>query len=374
MIKEPVNIIGAGPAGLTAGIVLRRHGFPVRVYEMSSEVGHRLNGDFQGLENWTSEKDITGLLREIGIETNFLCVPYHRGIIYAPEMKPAEMKSERPIFYLVKRGTMPGTLDMGLKEQALSLGVEILFNHRLDKFDGKAIVGTGPKGADAVAVGITFETKMKDQAFAVLDDNIAPKGYAYLLINQGYGTMVTVLYREYKRENEYFERMLKFFRDTINPDIRNERRFGCYGNFFIWDTQIHHEKLYVGESAGFQDCLWGFGMRYAILSGYLAAKSLIEGSDYDMLWQRELKPMLETSLINRYLFEKIGPAGYRYLAKKFADSNPCDFLRKHYNYSFFKHLLLPMAKKKYESKVKDTNCNHENCTCVWCKCGESACP
>lgn len=47
-------------------------------------------------------------------------------------------------------------------------------------------------------------------------------------------------------------------------------------------------------------------MRYAILSGYLAAKSLIEGSDYDMLWKRGLKPMLETSLINRYLFEKGG--------------------------------------------------------------------
>ncbi|KAF0143405.1 MAG: dehydrogenase (flavoprotein)-like protein [Nitrospirae bacterium] len=374
MIKEPVNIIGAGPAGLTAGIVLRRHGFPVRVYEMSPDVGHRLNGDFQGLENWSSEKDITDLLREIGIETNFLCVPYHRGIIYAPEMKPAEMKSERPIFYLVKRGTIPGTLDMGLKEQALSLGVEILFNHRLDKFDGKAIVGTGPKGADAVAVGITFETKMKDQAFAVLDDNIAPKGYAYLLVNQGYGTMVTVFYREYRRENEYFDRMMRFFKYTLNPDIQNERKFGCYGNFFIWNTQVHHKKLYVGESGGFQDCLWGFGMRYAILSGYLAAKSLIEGSDYDMLWQRELKPMLETSLINRFLFERFGYSGYRYLARKFAKGNPCDFLRKHYNYSFFKHLLLPMAKKKYESKVKDTNCNHENCTCVWCKCGESACP
>lgn len=373
-MKEPINIIGSGPAGLTAAIVLRKHGFPVKVYEMSSDVGHRLNGDFQGLENWSSEKDITELLKNIGIEINFLCVPYYEGTIYAPEIKPVEIKSDRPIFYLVKRGTMSGTLDMGLKEQALSLGVEILFNHRLDKFDGKAIVGTGPKGADAVAVGITFETKMKDQAVAVLDDNIAPKGYAYLLVNQGYGTMVTVLYREFRRENEYFKRMLKFFKDTLSPDIQNERKFGCYGNFFIWDTQIHHNKFYVGESGGFQDCLWGFGMRYAILSGYLAAMSLIEGSDYDMLWKRELNPMLETSLINRYLFEKFGHTGYRYLTKRFARDNPCDFLRKHYNYSFLKHLLLPIAKRRYESRVKDTNCNHENCTCVWCRCGEKACP
>lgn len=179
--------------------------------------------------------------------------------------------------------------------------------------------------------------------------------------------------REYRRENEYFERMVRFFKDNINIDIRNERKFGCYGNFFIWDTQIHHKKLYVGESAGFQDCLWGFGMRYAILSGYLAAKSLMEELEYDMLWKKELRPMLETSLINRYLFERFGHTGYRYLTKKFAQGNPCNFLRKHYNPSFLKHLLLPIAKRKYESRVKDKNCNHENCTCVWCKCGAKVC-
>lgn len=111
IMKEPINVIGAGPAGLTAALVLAKHGIKARVYEMSSDVGHRLNGDFQGLENWSSEKDITELLRDIGIKVNFLCAPYCAGTVYAPEMKPAEIKSERPIFYLVKRGTMPGALD-----------------------------------------------------------------------------------------------------------------------------------------------------------------------------------------------------------------------------------------------------------------------
>lgn len=50
-------------------------------------------------------------------------------------------------------------------------------------------------------------------------------------------------------------------------------------------------------------------MRHTILSGYLAAKSFIDGSDYDMLWKRNLKPML-ASLINRYLFERFGHLGY----------------------------------------------------------------
>ena len=139
--KETINIIGAGPAGLTAAIVLRKHGYPVRGFDKSPDVGHRLSGDFQGLENWSSGKDLKELIKDIGIEINFLCVPRYGGTLFAPGMKPAEIKSDRPIFYLVKRGAMAGTFDTGLKEKAQSLGAEILFNHRLDTFDGQAIVG-----------------------------------------------------------------------------------------------------------------------------------------------------------------------------------------------------------------------------------------
>lgn len=373
MTEDPINIIGAGPAGLTAAIILRKHGFHVKVFDQSPDVGHRLNGDFQGLENWSSEKDITEIIKATGIEVNFLCVPRYGGTLFAPDMKPVEIKSDRPIFYLVKRGTMAGTLDTGLKEQALSIGVEILFNHRLDTFNGKAIVGTGPQGADVIAVGITFDTKMEDNTVVILDDSIAPKGYAYLLVNNGYGTMVTVLYREYRRGDECFEKMKRFIKDNMELDIKNEKKFGGYGNYYLRDTQIHNNKLYVGEAAGFQDGLWGFGMKYAILSGYLAAKSLIDGSDYDVLWKKDLKPMIETSIVNRYLIEKFGRAGYRYIAKKTAKVDSCGFLGKHYNPSHVKRLLLPIAKRKYESRVKDENCNHENCSCVWCRCGEKAC-
>lgn len=336
-----------------------------------------MNGDFQGLENWSSEIDITETLRDIGVEINFLCAPYYKSTIYAPGIHPAEMRSDKPLFYLVKRGSTPGTLDMGLKKQALSLGVEILFEQRLDKFAGSAIIGTGPKGADAIAVGITFNTALDDKAVMAFDDNIAPKGYAYLLVNNGHGTMATILNREFRRGEECFDNMMQFFSDKmeldINLDIKNKRKFAGFANFFLRDTQIRHEKLYIGESAGFQDCLWGFGMKYAILSGYLAAKSIIDGSDYDALWKKELKPMLETSLINRYLLEKSGQAGYRHIARKFTGKDPHGFLLRHYNHSSLKHLLLPLASRHYKSRVEDKSCNHEDCTCVWCMCGDGVC-
>jgi len=351
-MNEPVTIVGAGPAGLTAAIVLRRHGVPVRVYEMFPDVGHRLNGDFQGLENWSSEQDVTEILKEMGIGINFLCVPYYEGAVHAPALKPVWVSSKRPIFYLVKRGSMPGTLDMGLKEQAESLGVEFVFNHRVNDFSKTTIVGTGPQTADAIAVGMTFTTSLADTAAGVFDDNIASKGYAYLLVHRGFGTMAALLYSGFRKRNEYFERMVNFFRDQYGMDTRNEKRFTSYGNFFLRDYRMWPDSLCVGESAGFQDYLWGFGMRYAFRSGFLAARSIMDGSDYEVLWKKQLKPMLETSIVNRFLIEAFGHTGYRYLARKLVAGDPHRFLRRHYNSSFFKHLLLPLAKMTFCSRAK----------------------
>ncbi len=343
MTNEPVNIIGAGPSGLTAAIILRKHGFPVRIFEKASDVGYRLNGDFQGLENWTSGKDVVDLLKDMGIAINFLCIPWNEGTVYAPDMEPVFVTSSRPVFYLVKRGSMEGTLDNGLKEQALLLGAEIFFDRRIKNFDGKFIVGSGPRHAVGITYGITFSTTSDDMVAVIFNDDIAPKGYAYLIVYQGAGTMVTVLYSDFRKVNECFEGMRSFFLEKTGVEISHAKEFGGYGDFFIRDSQMQNGNIYIGEAAGFQDFLWGFGMRYAITSGYLAAESIISGSDYDRLWKRELGPILRTSLVNRYLYERLGHFGYRYIAKNAARSDICNFLFRHYKPSIFKNVLLPLA-------------------------------
>jgi flavin-dependent dehydrogenase len=346
-VSEPIDIVGAGPSGLTAAIVLARHGYQVRVFEMAADVGHRLKGDFQGLENWSAEKDIAGQLADFGLEINFLCEPFHGGTILAPGLPPAEIRSDRPIFYLVKRGAFPGSLDVGLKQQALAAGAELIFNRRFDTGGNRGIIGTGPHCVDILAAGMTFTTAMSDRAVVVFDDDIAPKGYAYLLVHRGSGTLATVIYRDFNREKECFAATERLFRSMTGMDIREPQQFVSYGNFFIRNSQVHGNSLFVGESAGFQDGLWGFGLRYAVMSGYLAARSIITGDDYDDLWKKHLGPMLETSMVNRFLLEKWGHAGYRYLTRKLSRGNPCDYLRRHYNRSFCKGLLLPLARVEF---------------------------
>ncbi len=57
-VKEIINVIGAGPAGLVAAINLAKADFAVMLHESAPSVGHRFHGDFQGIENWTTEDDV----------------------------------------------------------------------------------------------------------------------------------------------------------------------------------------------------------------------------------------------------------------------------------------------------------------------------
>ena len=352
-MNEPVCIVGAGPSGLTAAIHLRLHGVPVRVLEMAADVGRRLSGDLQGLENWSTDEEVPEFLARLGIATNFICRPVHGGTVHAPGLAPCHSSSERPIFYLVRRGSMAGTLDVGLKEQALALGATIEFNRRFDPAEvdagGPVIVATGPTRADALALGMTFDTPMADTAIVIFDDALAPRGYAYLLISGGLGTLSTVLFRDFHGARTFFERTLQRFRDDLGVAPISGERFASFGNFFLRDSQRVGNRLYVGEAAGFQDCLWGFGMRHAMLSGWLAARSIVEGLDYDLLWRREIRPLLETSLVNRFIQDNSGSLLYRYVSRRL-QRDPTAFLRSQYAGSMLKRLLLPLAIRSFDRR------------------------
>lgn len=54
MNSETVHIIGAGPACLVAAIILADKNNKVTVHEMKDNVGTRFNGDFQGIDDWST--------------------------------------------------------------------------------------------------------------------------------------------------------------------------------------------------------------------------------------------------------------------------------------------------------------------------------
>ena len=368
MGKE-IKIAGAGISGLTAAINLRLAGFNVTVFEKNAVVGAQHHNDFQGLENWRSEEDAAVLLERLGIQINYTCQPYSELTVFDANFNKRIIRSQRPLFYLVQRGHAPGCLDYGLMEQAIEAGVEIVFNRRVDKLEKGGIIGIGPRAADAIAKGIVFNTNMEDIAAAILDDRLAPKGYAYLLIHKGKATMATCMFRDFTSERECFERTVETFKKVFpNLDIIDAKEFGGYGNFFFDKPAFENGKYYVGEAAGLQDCLWGFGMRYAMISGFLAARAMIENKDYEELIRENLIPIQKTSLVNRFLFEKLGNRGYTYFINRLARGNTIKKVGRQYRPSLVKNLIYPVAGIVYKSRLVDKGCHSENCLCVWCRC------
>lgn len=368
----PVEIAGAGPAGLAAAIILAHAGRKVIVHEAHKEVGHRFGGDFQGLENWTTEEDVLKVFETLGLTTDFTAMPCRNGTVFDPARKAYEIKSDEPLFYLIERGPDPGTLDNALLKQAQSLGVEVRFNSRLRHMAGDGILAAGPRAADAIAVGYHFETNMADGFWVICDDELAPKGYAYLLVMNGKGTVKSCMFSGFKQEKTYVKRTIAAFEERVGLEMKNPQPHGGTGNFRIPKSAYSGTHPLVGEQAGFQDTLWGFGMRLAIMSGVLAARSLLSGAsgekNYDTLWQRELRPQMATSVVNRALFELLGNRGYGwFLRSQIAKPNLRQSLRRQYQPSLLKRLIDPWAKHRYESRRKDITCDHIDCHCIWCR-------
>ncbi|GMQ75343.1 MAG: NAD(P)/FAD-dependent oxidoreductase [Gammaproteobacteria bacterium] len=366
---EPVTVVGAGVAGLVCAIVLARAGRPVIVREWRKTVGSRFHGDFQGLENWSDERDILDELRASGIEASFDSHPVYESTVFDAWGEAYPVHGERPLYYLIRRGGGDGTLDNGLLRQAIAAGADVRFGDRVTRIGGPAVLAIGPRVADAIAVGYVFETDGPDGSWAAFDNALAPLGYAYLLIHAGRGTLASCMFTGFKRQAKHVERTVAFFREKTGLEMRNPRPFGGYANFRLPRTAVQGGHLVVGEQAGFQDALAGFGMRYALRSGILAARSLIEGSDYTRAWRKELMPLLRTGASNRFIFSTVGERGRRFALRGLSRSDTAAKLLRLYRPSLLTRFVYPIARWRYRAALADPSCDHVACDCVWCRHG-----
>lgn len=299
------TILGAGPSGLCAAINLAKAGEKVRVLEKREDVGMRFCPNFQGLKHVDDPEEF---MESVGVG-NCAGIDYH----YFPKAFFGTRGRDIDIsiggkgqMALVERGG-EHSLEYALYKAALALGVEFEFGARAKEEDAD-IVATGMGKPDGSALGGIYEDSdfPRDHICVIFDDRYSPTGwYCYIIpvgkdrvefVNCVSPPHVPKLGRLY--EKAIAER--KIVRQYIGGK-KKIASFGGSGSARLPKTAKIGKRYYVGEAAGFQDPFMGFGIAYALMSGHLAAKSIITGEDYDSLWKRHIFPNFKKDIAVRFL-------------------------------------------------------------------------
>ena len=311
------KILGAGPAGLCSAITLSKKGLNTTIYEKNGFIGANHNLNIQVMRNYGSDKNIVEKIEKHGIKMPKLN-PIKKIIKYSPSYRCDEIYSEKePLFYSFKRGSENDSIESSLANQAQDIGTNIEFN-TTKKIADCHIIASGPRFApEGIGYGATFEGSVdKDTIQFFYGSNLIENGYGYIA---PYGkNLFSVSITSFSKSNfglikKRFEKFLKT--DKITKELIDGKKklneFSGSGFFNIPKTAVHNYKYFVGGTAGFVDPARGFGVKYAILSGIFAAKSILDKKlDYDKLWQDEFKEELLDGFNRRVLLDKLKTSDY----------------------------------------------------------------
>ena len=309
-----IKILGAGISGLTSAINLAKAGFDVEINEIKNYSGKQTN-DFQYLENWTTDENVLDYIAKMGIEIDFYHKVWEEQSIMSPSGLIYTGRSTKPLMYLVKRGSAEDSIDSCLAKQAQKYGVTIKYESVMNKEDVD-ILSYGPTKIGVLASGIKFPCNLTDRSYILLDNNLSLHFYSYFIVNDGIGEITSCNPVKGVNHQEKLNTVIETFQKLLKFEV------GKITNKFAGGVTIIDELKYTngkqintGEAVGFQDCLAGFGMLYAIRSGFLSAQSIIKQEDYQKLCEHDLQKIWEVSKINRKYFDKLNNDDYEKIVK-----------------------------------------------------------
>ncbi len=282
-----VRIAGAGLTGLVAATTAARMGERVEIFEAKTRLLPSTGPHTEALRNY-GPVDALEELRSYGFHLR----PF-------AEVSRAVRRSEHfenmllgNSYYLFMRGREDYTVDQQLLKEALDLGVELKFGTRAP--DDVDIVATGPPGGrfNMMAAGYTFSAEGANldphTVIALLDNTVAPGGYLAITPGIEYHSIYSGSWTDLS-----FERVLElakraFDRPWIQEILGTSKWIDkIYGKaYYARDpiaSAVREGARYAGEAGGFQDAVAAYGFRYAVITGALAARSVVESSDYRKL-------------------------------------------------------------------------------------------
>ena len=287
-VVEKVRIAGAGLAGLTAAYVLSKANRPVEVYEKKSRLLPSSGPHTEGIRNYR-ERDVLEELKSFGFD-----LPPFSTVLATIRVSPHARNVIRgPAHYLFMRGREDHTVDQILFRRAQAAGARFHFDEEIDPADVD-IAATGPPrdGYNILGAGYSVSEAgsdlPRDTAYALFDNEVAPGGYFAITPGIGFHSMYSVSWSELDFDRLLARTEKAFDLPWIREIVGSGKRVGrILGRAYVAPDPIsgavRDGTLLAGEAGGFQDAVAGFGFRYSVITGGLAARSLMEGSDYRAL-------------------------------------------------------------------------------------------
>lgn len=318
--KDPL-IVGAGPAGCAAAVVLARHGARPLLVDRDAEVGDALCGGFL---SWrTAER-----LRTLGVDPEALGAhPVERLVLFG-NGRPVEIALPRRAHGLSRRA-----LDTALRQRAVEAGAELVID-TIRQVEGLHITGrtrewqadslflaTGkhdlrgaarPRGEHDPALGLRVRLAPSDSLARRLANTIElhlfDGAYAGIVLQEDGSANICLALRKSLLAGaegdpaELLERLAAshpHFALRLEPGWR-EAAFDTIGSVpYGWSTPDTDPGLFrLGDQAAVIPSLAGEGIDIALASGIAAAEAWLEGgADAAPVYQQAFYKRVEEPLM-----------------------------------------------------------------------------
>lgn len=311
---KTIRIAGAGVSGLTAAVTLANGGVPVEVYEiLPFHTWRSVSKGIQAIRNYEARQDILDRFKGMGIRF-VKPYPVYREVRYSPSFKQIEIFSkDRPIFYCLSRNP-PNSIMSDLFDEAARKNVTFKFGSTVKNPD---ITASGPRVRRISVFAYHYEKTNCDGSIHIfLDNRYASHGYIGILPHHdGEMTLGSASFNRSEDVSALKQKLDRFIEASpiVKDFLKGAKRAQIISDYEDYDalgTAKAENSILTGEAAGFMDASRGFGLSYAVESGYLAAKSIIENSSYDELWKGSFGEEISRYYLRRKQLARLNNTDY----------------------------------------------------------------